>query len=146
MGFRHFGRPKRTTNRNSGSHEVIAPFELKPRMPSAEPTESRLSRIDLIGITIERKVISKSRNASPRTKANTYGIRDFIWSLKSFVPAVSPVTATWTSGSVFATGGITSWRGGFRAAIERLSPPEPAIEKSTRATVLSGLTATWKGG
>ena len=105
-----------------------------------------MSTIDLIGITIERKVISSSRKASPSTNANTYGIRDFIWSLKSFVPAVSPVTATCTSGSVFATGGMTSLRSAFSALMEALLSPLPAIEKSTRPTVLSGLTSTWKGG
>ena len=48
--------------------------------------------IALIGITIDRNVISRSRNAKMITKPKTYGILEPIWSLKSFEPAVSPVT------------------------------------------------------
>ncbi len=46
----------------------------------------------LIGITIERNVISSSRNARLSTKPNTIGQRDFMRSLKSLEPAVMPVT------------------------------------------------------
>ena len=52
--------------------------------------------IALIGITIERKLKSISRNESPSTKANTIGVLVFIVSLKSAVAAASPVTAAVT--------------------------------------------------
>ncbi len=45
-----------------------------------------------IGITIERKVNSNSRNAIPSTNAKTIGRCPFIAELKSAVPAVSPLT------------------------------------------------------
>ena len=61
----------------------------------------------LTGMTIERNVSSSSTNARPSTNANTNGSRDFMRSLKSCVPAVTPVTAYSASGSVSATGGIT---------------------------------------
>src|SRR5262249_3848370 len=99
-------RPNRTTNRNSGIQEVIDPVDLKSRndsrwpcwkihtsTPYAAPTDSRLSRIALIGITIERNVSSSNTNASPRTNANTIGARDLLLELKSAFPADSPVTA-----------------------------------------------------
>ena len=50
--------------------------------------------IALIGTTIERNVTSSRMNASVSTNANTIGRFDFITSLKSFDPAVKPVTAT----------------------------------------------------
>ena len=84
-------------------------------------------------------------NASPSTKANTNGNLDFMRSLKSCVPAVTPVTAYSAFGSFSATGGITSLRSTSRACKDALSSPLPAIENSTRATVLSGLTKTWNG-
>ena len=43
--------------------------------PYAAAVDSRLSAIALIGITIEWKATSSSRNDSPRTNANTSGMR-----------------------------------------------------------------------
>src|SRR6266536_432536 len=76
--------PNRITNRNSGSHEVIAPVAFAPireapqpywntatRMPYAAPTDSRLRTTALSGITMERKVTSSSRNASAITNPKT---------------------------------------------------------------------------
>ena len=63
-------------------------------MPSAAPTDSRFSRIALIGITIERNVTSSSRNAIRKTNPSTYQMCEAIRSLKSSEPAVKPVTPT----------------------------------------------------
>ena len=46
----------------------------------------------LIGITIDRNVISSRMKASDSTNPNTIGQRDFMRSLKSLDPAVVPVT------------------------------------------------------
>ena len=66
--------------------------------------------IALIGITIERNVISSSRNASPSTNANTSGRCVRIRSLKSRLPAVSPPTATSTPGTSPIVAGMISLR------------------------------------
>ncbi len=66
---------------------------MRTSRPYAAPTENRLSTIAVIGMTTERNVASRSRNASPSTKRMTHGMRDFICSLKSCVAAVSPATA-----------------------------------------------------
>ena len=50
--------------------------------------------IALIGITIERKVTSISRNASPNTKAKISGSLLFSWLAKSSELAASPLTLT----------------------------------------------------
>ena len=50
--------------------------------------------IALIGITIERKVTSSSRNASPNTKAKISGSLLFSWLAKSSELAASPLTLT----------------------------------------------------
>jgi hypothetical protein len=90
-----------------GNHELIAPVESKSRklsrfpswntqvtIPMAAATERMFSRIALIGITIERKVTRSSANATAKTKANTYQMREAIRSLKSTDPAVKPATPT----------------------------------------------------
>ena len=46
----------------------------------------------MIGTTMLRNVTSSRMNARPRTNANTSGRRDASLSLKSFEPAVIPVT------------------------------------------------------
>src|SRR5918994_2001623 len=104
--------PNRITNRNSGSHEVTAPVDSNPssdsRWPSwkiqittpyAAPTDSRLSRIALIGITIDRNVTSRRANAIANTNANTTGTRSCISWLKSSDPAVNPVTLVCVPGT-----------------------------------------------
>ena len=75
-------------------------------MPYAAPTDSRFSTIALIGTTIDRNVTSSRMNASVRTNANTIGRCDLIASLKSFEPAVKPVTLTSASGSRPTVAGI----------------------------------------
>ncbi len=91
-------------------------------------------------MTIERKVSSRSRNASPRTKAKTIGARPFIVSLKSLVPAVSPVTAYSTPPTFPIVVGIRSFRRVFSAFRATPSPPLPEIGISIRTTVPAGLT------
>ena len=91
---------------------VIAPVDLNPSRPSAQecwktsvstpyaaPTESMFSTIAVSGITIDRNVISSSRNVIVNTNANTTGRWDFIESLKSLAPAVSPATSALTPGT-----------------------------------------------
>ena len=118
-------------------------------IPIAAATETMFSRIALIGITIERNVNSSSRNAIPKTKANTYQMRDAIRSLKSTDPAVNPLTpATSAPGTPSNTLGTTSSRIAPSAAIDASSVPVPASGTSTTATLPSPdtfrVTGSWK--
>ena len=61
----------------------------------------------MIGITIDRNVTSRRMNARPRTNANTIGRCDLIVSLKSFEPAVMPVTSVRTPRTRPSVCGIT---------------------------------------
>ena len=105
--------------------------------PYEAPTDSRLSRIALIGITIERNVASRSRNASPRTNANTSGVLVFITWLKSAVAAAWPVTYASLSVPLKAAGRVVSRRRCIEA-IALSSTPQPASATLTVATVRSG--------
>ena len=61
------------------------------------------------------------------------------------MPAVWPATAKVASGRPFAIGATIAVRSVRSASYETVLSPVPAIESSTRATVWSGLTKTWKG-
>ena len=63
--------------------------------------------IAVSGITIERNVISSSRNVTVSTNANTAGRWDFIESLKSLAPAVAPETSALAPGTPPIVAGIT---------------------------------------
>ena len=106
------------------------------------PTDSRLSTIALIGTTIDRNVTSSSTNASPSTNANTIGRRDLIVSLKSFEPAVMPVTLTSAPGTAPIVCGTTSSRSAASAASDFASVPSPASGMSTIARSWRGLVVT----
>ena len=80
--------------------------------------------------------------ASVSTKANTSGRCDFITSLKSFDPAVKPVTATSAPGSLPTVAGTTSSRSTASERSDAASVPVPLTASATVATVLSGLTST----
>ena len=73
-----------------------------------------------------RNVTRRSTNASTSTNPMTYGARAFMSSLKSVVPAVSPVTAAWTPGTAPIVCGTTCRRSVARACCEVRSVPEPA--------------------
>jgi hypothetical protein len=88
---------------------------------------------------IERNVTSRSRNARPSTNANTIGRCDVIESLKSFEPAVMPVTLASTPLTRSIVVGSTSSRSFASAAFEVASVPLPCIGIDTTSTVLSGL-------
>src|SRR3954465_9210872 len=87
----------------------------------------------LIGITIERNVISSSRNARLRTKPKTIGQRDFMRSLKSLDPAVMPGTYALVP-AASANCGTTSPRGGGGARFGAALLPLPAIGRSMDMT------------
>ncbi len=147
------------TKRKSGSQLTIAPFVWKPktlasqpcwntatRIPYAAPTESRLSATAVAAITSDRKVSSSSTKARPSTNRNTHGRRERICALKSYVPAVIPVTATSDVRQGRArSAGSRRRAASCSAAIDAASSPLPAIAKSMRATVLSGFTVTVNG-
>ena len=106
--------------------------------PYAAPTESRLSTIALIGITSDRNETSRSRNAKQRTKAKTSGADDFIFSFQSFDPAVVPVTATSTPGSLPTVAGMISVRSVSSARSTSSSVPSPTSGMSTRIDLAVG--------
>jgi hypothetical protein len=150
--------PKRITNRKSGSQSVTPPTDLKfssdSRLPSwktrtstpyAAPTESRLSTIALIGMTIERKVRSSRRKASPSTYAKTIGARAFIVSLKSLEPAVHPVTFASAPGTLPIVAGMTSLRSVSSARFDFASVPLPVSGTNTRAACFDALASTLIG-
>ena len=99
----------------------------------------------MIGTTIERNVTSSRMNASVSTNANTSGRCDFITSLKSFDPAVKPVTATSAPGSLPTVAGTTSSRSTASERSDAASVPVPLTARATVATVLSGLTSISTG-
>ena len=66
-------------------------------------------------------------------------------SMKSFVPAVMPFTATSAFGSRPTVAGTTSVRRTSTECSEAASVPLPLIESATTATVLSGLISTPEG-
>ena len=82
---------------------------------------------------------SRSRNARPSTKANTIGRWAVIESLKSFEPAVMPVTSASTPPTLPIVAGMTSSRSVASAAFDVSSVPLPCIGMDTTSTVLSGL-------
>ena len=92
-----------------------------------------------------RKVTSSSRNARPRTNANTNGRRLSILSLKSFEPAVMPVTLVSVPATLPIVAGIVVSRSVTSAASERSSVPLPGSGRETIATGLSGLTVVLVG-
>ena len=80
------------------------------RTPYAAATDSRFSTIVFSAMTTERKATSMSRNASPSTNANTSGALPRTASLKSFEPAVSPVTPASTPSIPPTVAGTISFR------------------------------------
>ncbi len=66
-------------------------------------------------------------------------------SMKSFEPAVRPVTATSAPGSLPTVAGTTSSRRASSERSEAASVPLPFTERATTATVLSGLISTREG-
>ena len=96
-------------------------------------------------MTIERNVTSSRMKASESTKANTSGRRETMTSLKSFEPAVKPVTATSAPGRRPTVAGTTSRRSTSSERSEAGSVPSPLIASDTVATVLSGLISTLLG-
>ena len=95
---------------NIGSQFAMPPFDSKPSRFSPQPhwkiatstpyaaaTESRLSRIALTAITIERKDTSRRPKANSSTNPKTSGIDFVCAALKSSEFAVWPVTAYSTS-------------------------------------------------
>ena len=79
------------------------------------------------------------------TNANTIGAWASMSSLKSFEPAVTPLTATWAPGSRPTVAGTTSERRVSSERSEAASVPLPLTESATTATVLSGLISTCEG-
>jgi len=98
-----------------------------------------LSRIEVSGITIERKATSSRMKAVNKTKAKTSGARLFIRSLKSFDPAVMPLTFVSVPGTRPIVRGITSSRSRTSAAFETSSVPLPANGTLTTSTLPFGL-------
>src|SRR5215472_8505286 len=144
--------PNSTTNRNSGSQLATEWTLVKPRndcpqphwnsatmTPYAAPTDSRLSMTAVNGMTRERNETSSSRNASSRTKAKTQADRCPMSVLKSTEPAVSPVTATWTPGTLPSVAGMTCSRRVVRACTD-VASPLPASGTEMIAAVCAGLT------
>src|SRR3954467_14152017 len=84
-------------------------------------------------------------NARPSTKANTSGACDVMTSMKSFEPAVAPVTATSAPANRPTVAGTTSERRASSERSEAASVPLPLTESATTATVLSGLMSTVEG-
>ena len=66
-------------------------------------------------------------------------------SMKSFEPAVRPVTATSAPASLPTVAGTTSERSTSSERSEAASVPLPLTERATTATVLSGLMSTLEG-
>ena len=97
------------------------------------------------GITIERKVTSSSRNASPSTHTNTSGAWDFIELLKSTEVPVSPMVFTVTPGTLPIVAGMTLLRSSASALIEVALVPFPASGIETRAAWCEALTSTLIG-
>ena len=106
-------------------------------MPYAAPTESRLSRIALIGITIERNVNNKSRNASENTNPKISGRRSLTSARKSFDWAALPLTFTVAPSTLPIVAGTISSRISSRAAVDCSSLPLPLVGMETSATVPS---------
>ena len=93
-------------------------------------------------ITSERNDTSISTNANSRTKPNTSGATVFIWSLKSFDWAVSPVTPTTASGTMPTVTGTISSRSAARASLDVESVPLPLTGIEMLATVFASFTST----
>ena len=70
--------------------------------------------------------------ARPRTKAKTMGVRLMMFSLKSMLPAVAPVTRASAEPSSKAAG-IKSSRSSFTASIARSSPASPLTGMNSSA-------------
>ena len=90
-------------------------------------------------MTIERKVTSSSRNASPNTKAKISGSLFLRLLLKSAEPAASPVTFTVVPSTPPTVAGMMSSRISSRAFTEAGSVPLPGLGTSIFATVPSSL-------
>ena len=80
-----------------------------------------------------------------RTNANTSGRCERMTSLKSFDPAVKPVTAVSAPGSLPTVLGTTSSRRTASDRSDAASVPVPFTPSETTATVLSGLISTLAG-
>ncbi len=91
-----------------------------------------------MAITIDRNVISISRNASVSTNANTYGAACFSCQLESLSFAGPPVTPTSASWSLPTVAGMTVFRSVSSAASDFASVPSPCIASETSAIVPSG--------
>ena len=95
--------------------------------------------IALIGITIERKVTSSRRNASPKTKAKISGSLLFSWLAKSWELAASPLTLTVVPSTLPTVAGMISSRSSLRASTDGASVPLPGVGTLIWATVPSSL-------
>ena len=95
--------------------------------------------IALIGITIERKVTSSSRNASPNTKAKISGSLLFSLLAKSSELAASPLTLTVVPSTAPTVAGMISSRSSLRALTDGASFPLPGVGTLIWATVPSSL-------
>jgi hypothetical protein len=92
-------------------------------------------------MTTERNVTSRSRNASDRTKPNTYGAVRAIRALKSSDSAVRPVT----SAPLPTVPGTSRSRRRSSAAVLAAFVPSPGSGTATAATVRSSETSTVAG-
>ena len=92
-----------------------------------------------------RNVTSSSRNARPSTNANTNGRREFMRSLKSFEPAVMPVTLAVVPGTRSIVAGMVLSRRVASAASDVSSVPLPGSGMLTIATSLLGETIVLTG-
>ena len=91
-------------------------------------------------MTTERNVTSSSRNAIVSTKPKTSGRWSFIESLKSLLPAASPLTLTVVPGTCWIVAGTTSSRSAASDFSRRVVSLR--IGMWTTASVLAGLTCT----
>ena len=94
--------------------------------------------IALIGMTIERKVKSSSRNAVASTNAKTTGRCDLVTSVQSFDPAEKPVTSAVVPGTLPIVEGMIVSRSSFTASYDLESVPSPVIGMLTAMTLGSG--------
>ena len=93
----------------------------------------------MIGITIERKVTSISRNASPNTKAKISGSRLLSWLAESADMAASPLTLTLAPSTRPTVAGMISSRSSSSAFVDAASVPVPRVGTLILATVPSSL-------
>src|SRR5262245_4926422 len=116
------------------------PWNTETRTPYAAATDSRFRTIAVAGITIDRNVQSRSRNARPSTNAKTYSWRPCSCLLKSTDRAVAPVT--WAVATLPIVSGTIDVRSVSRARSEALSLILPEVGTEIRARVPAGFVST----